>query len=41
MDMIDELLLFPDATRDDFVDSLYYAVSAFKTPSSEMVVINI
>lgn len=41
MDVIDELLLFPDATRDDFVDSLYYAVSAFKQPSSEMVVISI
>lgn len=41
MDHIDSLLLFPDASHDDFVDSLGFAISGFKTAASEMVVISI
>jgi predicted phage terminase large subunit-like protein len=41
MDHIDSLLLFPDAAHDDFVDSLGFSISGFKTAASEMVVISI
>jgi predicted phage terminase large subunit-like protein len=40
-DLVDELLLFPDGTYKDQVDALVFAINGFKTPGSEMVVINI
>lgn len=40
-DHIDSLLIFPDGQHDDFCDALGFAISGFKSASSEMVVINI
>lgn len=41
VDLIDELLLFPDGVFKDQVDALVFAVDGFKTSASEMVVISI
>ena len=41
VDLVDELLLFPDGVFKDQVDALVFAIDGFKTPGSEMVVISI
>lgn len=41
VDLIDELLLFPDGVYKDQVDALVFAVDGFKVAGSEMVVISI
>jgi len=41
VDLIDELLLFPDGAFKDQVDALVFAIDGFKMPGSEIVVISI
>lgn len=40
-DLIDELLLFPDSTHDDMVDSLVYAILSYKHKIIDPIVISI
>ncbi len=41
IDLIDELLLFPDGVYKDQVDALVFSIDGFKTPGSEMIAISI